>query len=262
MIIMDIDSALNKLSYHPITHPTFSPGGEIGCLLIHGFTSTPKELLWLSEYLVEQGYTVLTIRLTHHGTEVSDMLRSHWEDWFFSVLDGYFILKGFCTRIIPIGLSLGGVLALILSATYPTDGVVTMSTPFHLKYNHRGIELLKFVFPLVPYIKKTKRFWNDPAKEEWHVDYPVIPIRAVTELNKCLKVLRHVIYRVQKPVLLIHSRSDKNIAPANMELLFNALSSTDKKMFWIEKSGHIITEDSEKQIVFAEIGKWIKFHFP
>jgi hypothetical protein len=43
--------------------PFFFPGGPIGVLLVHGFTGSPKEMRWMGEYLAQDGFTVLGIRL-------------------------------------------------------------------------------------------------------------------------------------------------------------------------------------------------------
>ncbi|NTV37277.1 MAG: carboxylesterase, partial [Anaerolineaceae bacterium] len=48
--------------------PFLLPGGKVGCLLIHGFTGTPKEMRWWGEDLAGRGYTVLAPRLAGHAT--------------------------------------------------------------------------------------------------------------------------------------------------------------------------------------------------
>jgi carboxylesterase len=47
----------------PSAEPFYFPGGKTGCLLVHGFTGSPKEMRWMGEYLAGQGYTVLGVRL-------------------------------------------------------------------------------------------------------------------------------------------------------------------------------------------------------
>src|SRR5512138_404096 len=78
------------------------------CLLIHGFTGTPKEMRWLGEFLNSHGYTCLGIRLTGHATDPQDMIRSNWTDWTACVEDGYQLLRCLSERIILVGLSMGG----------------------------------------------------------------------------------------------------------------------------------------------------------
>jgi carboxylesterase len=110
--------------------PFFFPGGQTGCLLLHGFTGAPKEMRLLGEHLADQGYTVLGPRLFGHATIKKDMLRARWRDWVASSLDGYYLLRGACTKIVVMGLSMGGALTLYLGARYPVDGLVAMSTPY------------------------------------------------------------------------------------------------------------------------------------
>src|ERR671931_1206621 len=99
-------------------------GDRVGCLLIHGFTGTPNELRWLGEQLAADGRTVLGVRLAGHGTCVEEMNTTRWRDWYSSALDGYASLRRECDQIIAIGLSMGGMLALLLAARNPVRGVV------------------------------------------------------------------------------------------------------------------------------------------
>ena len=46
--------------------PFYFPGNSTGCLLIHGFTGTPKEMRPLGDFLADKGYSVLGIRLSGH----------------------------------------------------------------------------------------------------------------------------------------------------------------------------------------------------
>src|SRR5512143_2591480 len=85
------------------------------CLLIHGFTGAPKEMRWMGEYLHGRGYTCLGVRLAGHATRPEDMVRAHWTDWTASVEDGYHLLCGITSDIFLAGLSMGGVLSLLLS---------------------------------------------------------------------------------------------------------------------------------------------------
>ena len=92
----------------PTAEPFLLPGdsSKPACLLIHGFTGTPKEMRWMGEFLNRQGYTCLAVRLTGHATDPEDMIRSRWTDWAASVEDGYALLRGLTDNIFLIGLSM------------------------------------------------------------------------------------------------------------------------------------------------------------
>src|SRR5512139_3111646 len=128
------------------------------CLLIHGFTGTPKEMRWMGEYLNGQGYTCLGIRLAGHATTPEDMIRSRWTDWAASVEDGYHLLRGMTDRIFLAGLSMGGVLSLLMSTRLDVAGVVAMSTPYMLPNDpkHYSLEYIKLYSHFVKYMPKSK----------------------------------------------------------------------------------------------------------
>ena len=118
----------------PTAEPFFFLGdpSKPACLLIHGFTGAPKEMRLMGEYLHQQGFTCLGVRLAGHATHPEDMIRSHYTDWMTSVEDGYHLLRGFADNIFLAGLSMGGILSLLMSTRLDIRGVIAMSTPQRL----------------------------------------------------------------------------------------------------------------------------------
>jgi carboxylesterase len=237
--------------------PFFFPGSATGVLLVHGFTGTPFEMRWAGEYLARQGYTVLAVRLAGHATRLEDLARTRWSDWLASVEDGLNLIKGAAEHIFLMGLSLGGVLSLITASRFPVAGVITMSTPYDLPHDPR----LPFVRPLsllIPKIPKGAPDWHNPQAALDHIEYPYNPTRAIAELNDLLKVLRACLSDVQVPALLVHSRADQGIVPENAEQIYAALGSVDKKIMWVENSGHNIPREPDREAVFAAADAFIQ----
>jgi carboxylesterase len=232
----------------PTAEPFFFPGGDTACLVVHGFTGTPKEMRWMGEYLAGKGYTVLGIRLAGHATNQKDMTRTRWEDWLASVEDGIHCLRGY-RHLYVMGLSMGGSLALMAGARYPVDGVVTLSAPYDLPDDGRKpfLPLLKYL-PMS--VKKGKPDWHNPAAAKDHISYPVYPMRAVGELNELLAALRLDLPQVRVPVQMIHSRNDHGVLPINAEMIYEHLGTTDKNLVWVEDSGHVITREPEREKAF------------
>jgi len=242
----------------PTAEPFFYPGGQTGCLLVHGFTGTPKEMHWLGEYLAGKGHTVLGVRLAGHATQPKDMLRVRWEDWVASVEDGWRMLCDCTDRVVIMGLSMGGILSLLFAAHYPIAGVVALSTPHHLPPDPRlpFVEILSYIKPSVP---KGPPDWRDPAVAQQHVDYPDYPTRAVAELRDLLVEMRSALPEVKVPVMLIYSKADLSIQSEDrhMEQIYASLGSQDKQVLWVENSGHVITEDAKREQVFQAIAGFI-----
>jgi carboxylesterase len=133
----------------PGAEPFLFSGGRTGCLLLHGFTGTPREMRLLGDHLARAGHTVLGIRLAGHATCKEDLVRMRWQDWLADIEDGCAFLKERCDRIILMGLSMGGILALVYAARQPVGGLVIMATPHHLPNDVR-VPFLKSLSLFIP----------------------------------------------------------------------------------------------------------------
>jgi carboxylesterase len=237
--------------------PFLFMGDEIGILLIHGFTGSPKEMRTMGEFLACRGHTILGIRLPGHATQPADMLRTCWVDWLHAVEDGYDLLKSAGRKVFIMGLSMGGILTLIAASRLDVAGAVAMSTPYSLPDDPR-LPYIKFFTPFVRNISKGPSNWLDLSMAQEHVDYPVYPTRAVIELCDLLDAMRQALPNITAPVLLVHSRTDGGVPPENMQRIYDHLGSQDKSMLWLEKSGHVVTRDQERQRVFEAAETFVK----
>lgn len=238
--------------------PFFFPGGPVGCILVHGFTGTPKEMRWMGEYLASQGHTVLGVRLFAHATKPEDMKRARWADWLASLEDAWYILSGVTEKIFVCGLSMGGILSLLFASRFPVHGVVAMSTPEHLPNDPR-LGFIKTLSLFQPFTPKGESHWFDEAAHKDHISYSTDPTRSYAELRDMLKVMRESLPQVTAPTLLINSKNDQTVKPEDhhQELIYQALGSLEKQTLWVENSHHVITRDAARQSVFQAAGDFI-----
>ena len=236
--------------------PFFVAGGKTGCLLLHGFTGTPKEMRMLGDSLAQEKFTILAPRLAGHATSVEDITRSHWEDWVTSVEDGLNLLKGSTDQQVVMGLSMGGVLALIAAARFAVAGVVTFSAPCTLPGDPRAkyLPVLKY---LIRKVSKGKPDWRNLEAASDHVDYPYYPTSAILELKELIEVMTSELGEVHVPALFVQSRQDKGIPSESLETLYKSVSSTDKSRFWVENSGHVIIREPERELIFEEVKNFV-----
>jgi carboxylesterase len=257
----------------PTAEPFFLPGrgkyARIGCLVTHGFTSSPKVVRYVGECFNAVGFTVLGERLTGHATRPEDMIRSRWQDWMLSLEDGYNLLRSQTDQVFLLGLSMGGALSLVAASRLPSAfgpdgrgvrGVVTMSTPYALP-NDRLLRYLNLLSLVRPYLPKSKEApgagWFDKDSWRQHVAYPENPVRAISELAQLLRVMRGALPQVRVPALLIHSRDDHYVLDGSMESIFEHLGSADKQEIWVEGGGHNITIEPTRDVVFQRSYEFI-----
>ena len=237
--------------------PFFFPGGKTGCVLVHGFTGSPKEMRLMGDYLNENEVTVIGIRLAGHATQISDMVRTRWEDWLTSVEDGINLLSDFCENIFVAGLSMGGILALMAASRYAVDGVIAMSAPYTISNDWR-VKLAKQISLFMPFVKKEQSDTIDQEISKDHIDYPVYPTRSIAELDELVGILHNNLDQIHIPVLLINSKNDKTVPQSHAEDYRREIPSNHFESVTLESSGHVITEDIEREVVFIAALNFIR----
>jgi len=248
----------------PNAEPFYFSGNPIGCLLLHGFTGTPYEMRGLGTRLAEQGCTVLAPALAGHATRLADILPTTWHDWYATATTSFDQLRAQCDTIFPIGLSMGGLLALHLAAHRSIAGVVAVSTPFAI--NNPLIRLFKFLpflSTIVPAVKKNAQSVDtlDSTILANHPEYPAYPTRpAASLLLDFIPHLRDDLRDITAPVLLVQSRGDRTIAPDSLDEFHARIGSRVKETLWLERSGHLVLEDYSKEIAFEHILRFIRSH--
>jgi len=237
--------------------PFFIPGGRTGCLLVHGFTGTPKEMRMLADSLALEGYTILAPRLFGHATTPADMARARCNDWIASVEDGLNLLKGCTERQFVMGLSMGGILSLIAAARFDVAAAVTFSAPSALPGDPRA-KLLPLIGRLNLRIKKGEPDWRNLEAASNHVDYPYYPSRAIIELDRLINEMQGELTNIKIPVLLVQSRADKGIPAESLDTLYEKIPSKDKSKFWVQDSGHVIIREPEREFIFTEVKSFMR----
>jgi carboxylesterase len=161
--------------------PFILAGGDVGVLLVHGFTGSPAELRPLGRYLNERGLTVAAPLLPGHGTTPEDANRWHWKDWLGCAESALADLQSKCRRVFVGGLSLGSLLALMLAARHHNLAGVIAYSPAIQVTDPRSYAVA-IIKRLTPTVAKPPDFFADPAAQTLMWAYPVYPTAAAHEV--------------------------------------------------------------------------------
>jgi carboxylesterase len=246
----------------PPTDPFFWPAGPLGCLLVHGFTSTPYEMRFLGERLAEAGHSVTAVRLAGHGTRAEDLELAGWRDWYASAAAGADELAAHCERIVAIGLSMGALLALQLAHDQPSrvSGIVLLSSALRVanRWSWLSTGLSPFA-PLLPqsmrYIPKYGSDIADPEARRVQPGYGRVPVRSVAELRALQRRVRRLLPRIAQPVLAVHARQDHTAPLVNVDLL--ARLPNLREVVLLEESYHVISVDRERERVASDVVRFV-----
>jgi carboxylesterase len=62
---------------------------------------------------------------------------------------------------------------------------------------------------------------------------------------------------IHQPILIVQGRRDAVVDPQAPEFLYDAVSSADKEIVWLENSGHNLLVDGERQYVWQRSYTWM-----
>ncbi|PLV59772.1 carboxylesterase [Thermotoga sp. KOL6] len=238
--------------------PIFLEGGEEGVLFIHGYTGSPHDFEYMAKELNREGFTVSVPRLPGHGTCGEDFLLSGARDWLRRAFDAYYDMKAICKEVHVVGLSMGGVIAIILAARMKPRKLVTLAAATHVF--DRRIALTPI---LKPFTKKMPRenleTYDDSdleylRKEYWSYNWP----KQAAELYKLMKLSRKVVKEVTSEILVVAAKNDNVVPMRAAEFIYNSVRSEKRKLLVFEKSGHVLSNDVEKEDVTKAVIDWLK----
>lgn len=215
--------------------PYYFPGSKTGCLLLHGFTGTPGELRLIGEALHAEGYTVQGILLAGHGTKPEDLLAVTYQDWIESAQQGLNNLKKHCQKVVVIGHSLGGLLALQMAARNKINGLVTIAAAAQM--SDRKTHLARFLKYFRKFVAVPEKDWP-PEQKKYLFRYTYFPVAAVAQLQRLATHTLGILPQITTDALIIQTRDDETVRPASANLILKDISSQRKECFWLAKGTH------------------------
>jgi carboxylesterase len=230
-------------------------GAERPALLcLHGLCGTPHDLRWIAEQLAERGFRCEGPLLPGHGTRMEELATTPSTRWLEAALAAYDQLAERHARVYVAGLSMGGLLSLALCGRRSPAGAIAMAAPLWLSWSARvGSSLLR------PFIESIERVPGvlDPEARRQNPGYRRMPLAAVHELKQLQAAVRAQLGRVQAPLLLIYSQRDQTVHPANAASVAGEVGSERVETCLLERSGHVLTVDYERERVAARMGDFL-----
>lgn len=231
-----------------------------GVLVIHGYTGSPQSVSYLARGLAQAEYTVASPRLPGHGTTPADMATKTASDWIAQLNADLDWLKERCDTLFVTGLSMGGTLTLYLAAQYPDlfKGIIPINAAIFI--NNPAFASLAYMRGIPAEVPGVGGDIKAPDAPD--LSYPVVPTPTIKELAAIMKVTEEMLPEVTCPALVITSREDHVVPPANGEYILNRIASQEKRILWLEESYHVATLDNDKEKIVRESIAFIQAHTP
>lgn len=238
----------------PQCQPFFMQGGEHGVLLIHGFTGSAAHMRLIGEELHARGFTVKGINLPGHATDMMDMANYRWSDWLSAAKEAFLELKESCKYVSVAGLSMGGVLTLLLAEQMEVTAAAPISAPTAVQQKTLPLAGVASLF-----IKTI--MWGDDSHRaklmdmNYHFGYQGFPTRSGVDLYKLIRMARKDLHAVTCPLLVVQSHADETIAPESADVILEGVSSERKGVLWLEMVPHVCTISPEYKRIAEAIAE-------
>ncbi len=249
---------MSQLPFSAAEHQGFYwQRGTEAALLIHGFPGTPSEMRPLGGLFQAAGWTAHAPLLPGFGPEVASLTQRNFQEWIEAVLDCHSRLARNHNRILIVGNSMGGALALIVAEKCKPDGLILFA-PF----TRFASRLHDYLWPLIsrvlseirpfqkadfssPEVRRAiGRMFKDASPDEAEVQQQIrnlrLPIRALDQLRRVGRAALNAAPRVQAPSLVLQGSYDGIVTPAATLKLLSRLR--DRAYYFEMDAGHDLVE--------------------
>ncbi len=239
----------------PGAEPYSASGDARGALVLHGFTGNPQSMRGLALALADAGLTVEMPLLPGHGTDVSDMVPTRWEDWSGAAAAAYLDLAARCDAVVVVGLSMGGTLAVWLAEHHPEIAALALVNPMVAPPDADSVAFVQAMVEngdeLAPGVG------SDIAKEgSVESAYPELPLRAAVSLFSAAAEVGSGLESVTCPVLVFTSTQDHVVDPKSSALLVERAKGPVEQVV-LDRSYHVATLDYDKDEIEARTVEFV-----
>lgn len=214
------------------------------CILIHGFTGSPEELEPLREVLAKAGYEVTCPVLHGHGGTREDLKRATASNWVMSVQP---LVEAALKRgpVHLIGFSMGAMIAALMARKYPVASVTMLAPAVYYSSS-------KQMFSQMARLIKTS--WNTSGSKTDFIRSQLekaaqTPLQSVRQFRRLIQTAKPALAELTAPLCIIQGEQDEVIEPRSAAFVYNAVTSVQKEVHYLQESEHMLCYGPEAEVV-------------
>lgn len=227
---------------------------KTGVLFIHGFTGGTYEVQPFITFVKERtNWLVEVPTLPGHGVTL-DLGSVSAESWMMEAELAIRRLQKKVDRVIVVGFSMGGLIALYLALRYPVDRLVLLSAA--AKYISPRILLEDVRTMLTESITR-----NYTPNTFYHLyDYKLThtPLRATFEFLRIVKMVAPYYGQIKSPVCIVQGEKDGIVPVSSAQHLYEKIGAEKKLIIKSPKGKHHICYSDDCNDWFLKVLNFMK----
>ncbi|MTI81160.1 MAG: alpha/beta fold hydrolase [Firmicutes bacterium] len=225
-------------------------GSNPVCLIIHGFTGGPYEVMPLAKHLKGLGYLTSVPTLAGHTGNLNDLANVNYKDWIASAESVLVKLLLEHEKVNIIGFSMGGLIGVYLANKYKINTLVMLSSPIYVG-EPKNMAL---------HICRDMRNKNYQRIKRYVSNCINTPIKAVINFKIMVHIMKPLIKKIQIPTLVLQGLKDDVVRPKSAQYIHDNIAAADKQIHYLPNSAHLVCCDVEKERVFQLVNNFIQLH--
>ena len=234
------------------------PGeGHAAALCLHGLTGTPYEVRPLGQALSAAGIAALGPALPGHNETPERLAAVAHGTWLEAARGAFRELRAVHERVFVVGLSMGGLIALLLAAEERVDAAAVIGVPLRLRAP--GVRLVPLLKRLVRFVPKSSGSdIRDPDARARHPSYDRMPLAAIHELVRLQRRVRAALPRIRAPLLVAHGAHDRTAHPDDAREILARVGSREREHLVLAASGHVVPVDRDGPRLAAALVSFLR----
>jgi carboxylesterase len=233
-------------------------------LMLHGLGGTPMSMKELAEYLADKNLTVFAPLLRSHGRTYEDFKDFNHTLGYKEVKNFTRILKKHYDKVYVVGHSTGGLFSLKLAEEGEVEGIVSLATTMTYGMDFLG-DASYYFFSVTQYLTPSMSRISygsakDPEVRDSIPSFGRSPVKTLLQGEYLRKKVRDDLDKLTIPILVIQSTFDNRAAPVSAQYIYDNVGTEkeNKELLYVNNSGHYLTLDYDKELVFKKTYEFIK----
>lgn len=227
---------------------------KTGVLCIHGFTGGPYEVQPFADFLKQQtAWNISVPTLPGHGDTLA-LKNISADSWLMEAELALRELKKTSDRIMIVGFSMGGLIAMYLAMRYKVDRLVLLSAA------------AKYISP-PQILEEVKGAISDAAKRQlaenefyqrYQYKFSNTPMLSTREFLKVVKLVEPYYKNIHLPVCIVQGMKDGVVPESAADFIYDNIASRDKQIIRSEVGKHLICYSGDCEAWFVKVLAFMK----